>query len=284
METMVRRAAAEPFVVRWHVRDLRSGREWLRDAGTEQWSASTRKVSVLLALLERCNRGLSSLDERLVLDREMSAGVQSGVMKYLRPGFEFTLRDAAANMIMTSDNVCTGAVFAAMGASERERVQAVNDYCRQIGMRGTVHRHSWLDTSRVEWHHTDEGMTTTTASDQVNLLSRVLLGREDPRIAEQLGVTSEQCGFVADLMRAEIDPLGFGGLLPPGVDFGSKSGRDVRGRGHIGFAGEPGDPRMVMAVYVDWMPTELRDGRPGQAVALHLIADLVRLAWQGVAA
>ncbi len=282
MDELRRRAVGEPFEIRWHVRDLKTGEEWTHDAEVEQWSASTRKVSVLMALLNRVNRGLCTLDQAIVYDERMSSGVQSGVFKYMRPGFEFTLRDAASNMIITSDNVCTGAVFGAMGDTDRERIQAVNDYCRSIGMRRTVHRHVWLDTSKVEWYHTDENMTTTCASDQVNLLTRILLGCDDEAVAESLGVTTEQCAFAVDLMRAEIDPLGLGGLLPEGTDFGSKSGRDVRGRGHIGFVLEHGEPRLVMAFYLDWMPTVLPDGRPGQSVALDLIADLARIAWKKV--
>ena len=223
-ERLNTRCEEECFDVRWHVQAFRSELDIHRNGETEQWSASTRKVSVMMALLSHVERGTVSLNEKIIYTEELGKGVQSGTFRYMSPGFTFTLKDALANMIITSDNVCTGLVFAALGKTETEQIQAVNDYCRAIGMRNTVHRHKWLDTKQVTWYHTDEGMTTTSATDQVRLLMKIVDGSRNEDAAKKLGVTSEHCRFALTLMRRENGLMGMGALLPENASMASKGG------------------------------------------------------------
>lgn len=277
------RSDRECFDVRWSLRDLRTGTRIDRCGAVQQWSASTRKVSVALAAMHHLHKRGSDLDQPRTYRPEMGQGVQSGTFKYMSPGFSFTLRDAIANMLITSDNVCTGVVFDALADNERDSIRLINDYCRGIGMRGTVHRHRWLDTRDVEWFHTDEGMTVTTANDQVDLLSAVATGAGDDAAAGTLGVTAAHCATILDLMSCEEDLDGIGMYLPAGTRVASKSGRDARGRGHIAVVFDSlGAASFAMAVYTDWVPTELLDGKPGRAQAQEVIAELLLIAYEAL--
>lgn len=278
------RCDAEVFEVRWSLRCLRSGLELGRQERFQQWSASTRKVSVMMALLAMVQRGKVSLDRQITYTHEMGRGVQSGTFQFMTPGFTFSLRDAMANMIITSDNVCTNQVFLALGDEDEARIQVVNDYCRAIGLRDTVHRFLWQNTKLNRWHHSDEGMTVTSALDQVNLLTWMVEGSRDPAAAARIGVTPELCAMALDFMRSEFGLSGMGAHLPHEAAIGAKAGRDVRGRSHIGVIYQDGAPLFVFSAFTDWVPTELLDGSPGNARALELIADLVRIAWDDLSA
>lgn len=267
-----------PFEVRWCLQDFRSGRTCDRLGSTSGWSASTRKVSVMMAMLSLASRGALDLDRPVTYTAERRDGVRSGTFRYMTPGFSFPLRDALAQMMITSDNVCTALVFDALANSPENSIQAINDYCQSIGLRDTVHRHVFPDTSLIPWYHSNDTMTTTTAADQVRLLSRIVDGARDPRVAGLLGCSAELCAYALTLMSREYEQQ-MTRLLPAGAHGATKGGRGIRGRAHIGVVHADAVPRYALAVFTDWVPVTMLDGTPGTVQALSTIATLTRRAW-----
>lgn len=80
-------------------------------------AASTIKIYLLIALLERAATGEASLDDEVVVRRsDLVTG--SGVLKSLSPGRSYLLRDLATLMIVVSDNTATNLVLDAVGLAE----------------------------------------------------------------------------------------------------------------------------------------------------------------------
>lgn len=270
-----------PFTTRWAMYDFRTGSFYGERYDEEQWTASTRKVSVMMCLLSEATAGRIDLDTEMVFTAELAEGVQSGTFRYMTPGFSFPLRDALAQMIVTSDNVCTRLVFEALGADEREQLRAINDFCRNSGLTQMVHRHVFPDTSRIPWYHTDEPMTTTASVDQITLLRAIVEGSQNPAGSERLGVSQELCAYALELMSQGENGTGFGRLLPSDVRVAQKGGRGIRGRSEIGVIyDENGEVAVALSAYTDWVQTKLRDGRPGNEIALDLISAFGRAAWE----
>jgi len=93
-------------------------------------AASTIKVFVLQALLERVAAAGIGLDDEVVL-RGTDRVTGSGVLKALSPGRAYTVRDLATLMIVVSDNTATNLLIDRLG------VGAVNDVIAAHGWRGT---------------------------------------------------------------------------------------------------------------------------------------------------
>lgn len=93
-------------------------------------AASTIKVFVLQALLERVAGGGIGLDDEIVL-RAADRVTGSGVLKALSAGRAYTVRDLATLMIVVSDNTATNLLI------ERLGMGAVNDAAAAHGWRET---------------------------------------------------------------------------------------------------------------------------------------------------
>lgn len=270
-----------PFTTRWALYDFRDGGFYGERVDEEQWTASTRKVSVMMCLLSEATAGRLDLDRVVEFTPGMAEGVQSGTFRYMTPGFSFPLRDALTQMIVSSDNVCIRLVFDALGADDRERLRVINDFCRNSGLHQTVHRHIFPDTTRIPWYHTDEPMTTTTAADQIRLLRAIVEGSESPEGSERLAVSQELCRYALHLMTQGWDSFEFARFLPDDVIVAQKGGRGIRGRSEIGVIyGADGKPAVALAAYTDWVQTRMRDGRPGNDLAIDLISAFGRSAWE----
>lgn len=270
-----------PFTTRWALHDFRDGQFYGQRFDEPQWTASTRKVSVMMCLLSEVTEGRLDLDAPVCYTAELAEGVQSGTFRYMTPGFRFPLRDALAQMIVSSDNICTRLVFSALGVDEREQLRVINDFCQNSGMHDTVHRHIFPDTSRIPWYHTDEPMTTTTAADQVRLLCRIVEGSRSAAGSPELAVSRDLCKYALELMAQGWDSFEFARFLPDEVKVAQKGGRGIRGRSEIGVIHDRnGDPACAIAVYTDWVQTRLRDGRPGNDLAIDVISAFGRGAWE----
>lgn len=272
---------SQPFTTRWALYDFQSGKLYGERFDESQWTASTRKVSVMMCVLHEVTAGRIDLDEQVEYTSDLAVGVQSGTFRYMTPGFSFPLRDALAQMIVSSDNICTRLVFDSLGSDEREQLRVVNDFCQNSGLHQTIHRHVFPDTSRIPWYHTDAPMTTTTAADQIRLLRAIVDGSGSAAGSEPLGVRQELCSYALELMTQGWDSFEFARFLPDDVRVAQKGGRGVRGRSEIGVIfGRDGQPACAIAVYTDWVQTRLRDGRPGNEIAIDLISAFGRSAWE----
>ena len=267
---------AQPFVTTWTVRDCATGAQASRDGGRVVPSASTRKTSILMHALSEAAAGRLDLAERCVVEERLQKDVTSGTYQHMTPGTVLPLRDALVNMIITSDNVCTQLVL------ERLDRDALNAWCRRIGMANTTHRAN-IPPANLPWDHVMDRTATTTSDDQVRLLDLILRGAEGD--AEATGLM----GVPQDLCRLGLDILGWQrlrslipSLLPANTRVAHKTGRDARGRSDAGIVFRDGRPLFILAAYCDRVPEEMPDGLPGFAAAHATVGRLARACWDSL--
>src|SRR5882672_10229686 len=122
------------FQTGWYLKGLATGATANRRGDVPAPSASTRKISIMMAALAAVHAGKLSLDQKLTVEARYQDN-DSGTFQHLTPGFSISLRDAMVMMIIVSDNTCTGMVADQVGLAEIQR------YCEGVGMAGTVHRY-----------------------------------------------------------------------------------------------------------------------------------------------
>src|SRR5204862_5479634 len=146
----------QPYPTGWYLKDLQSGQVAERNGDTVFPSASTRKISIMMAALAAVNAGTLSLDDPFEIEKKYQDN-NSGTFQFLTPGFTITFRDALVMMIIVSDNTCTGTVVDMVGLENVQR------FCDSIGMKGATHRFGI--PPRVGRDHTLEQVTPTTPRD-----------------------------------------------------------------------------------------------------------------------
>lgn len=266
---------AQPYFTAWSCKDLTNG-QWAHRAGDVPLpSGSTRKTSIMMALLRAAHEGRVDLDEPLVYEEWMKADVVSGTFLRLTPGLRIPLRDALVQMIIISDNVCTRMVMSRLSLDE------VNALCQRVGMCGTVHR-TVVPARDMPADHALEEVTVTTASDQVRLLDLILRGTTDPAAAQQLGCGEALCRYAIDILSWQKLRNKIPALLPADARVAHKGGTGRRGRADAGIVFRDGKPLYALAVYTDREPVEMPDGLPGHASACHTISLLARACWDGI--
>jgi beta-lactamase class A len=277
-----------PYEVRWHVHDVRDGREANRNGDDVIPSASTRKVAILMTILRGASEGRWDLNETIPTTEEYQEGNFIGaILDALSPGLELTLRDHLVMMITLSDNVSTAIL------ADRIGLDAVNEFCRDVGMADTTHREGIPSN--------DPGITrdpmagnTTTANDQGLLLSKIVAGSRDETAARELGCTREQCGLALEIMGRQKYQKRLPALLPPHANVAHKTGTVVRswsedgvptceGFHDIGVVSNGSDRLYTIAAFTNGVPDVLDGGWPPRAHASHTVARLNRLCWDHLA-
>src|SRR3977135_2071631 len=122
-----------PFGTSWYLKDLAGGERADRRGDVLVPSASTRKISIMMAALAAVHAGKLSLDQKVTVEARYQ-GNESGTFQHLTPGFWLTLRDAMVMMIIVSDNTCTGMVTDLVGLPNLQH------WCEHVGMTATIHR------------------------------------------------------------------------------------------------------------------------------------------------
>jgi beta-lactamase class A len=110
--------------------DLSAGERIAIDEEDVMPTASLIKTPVLVALYQAVHDGKLSLSERVRYGAEHHC-LGSGVLQYLDPGVELSVRDAAALMMMISDNAATNMCIDLVG------LDCVNEEMRRRGLRQT---------------------------------------------------------------------------------------------------------------------------------------------------
>ncbi|MDR7345927.1 serine hydrolase [Enteractinococcus fodinae] len=262
-----------PFAVHWDVREIASGQHISQGGEQVIGAFSTRKVSVLLACLALVHVQKLSLDDTYPIDASLKDGVQAGVMRNLSAGIELSLRDHLAQMMITSDNICTQLVFRAMEEATGDALQWVNDYCAQLGMYHTLHREVFPRSAELAWSHPIDAMTVTSATDQALLLEHLAHGAMDDEHAKKLRLTTELCQLALELMSHIYTPL-LGAYVTQGR-FVEKNGRGIRGLSQVGILlDHQNQPVASVAVFAESVPVELFDGTPGRVRAMECFAAI----------
>src|SRR5262245_51189983 len=209
-----------PFQTSWSLKDLVTGTAADRLGHVPVPSASTRKISIMMAALSAVHAGKLTLDQKVTIESRYQDN-DSGTFQHLTPGFWITFRDALVMMIIVSDNTCTGTVVDLVGLGEIQR------YCESIGLTGTVHRFGI--PPRLGPEHALDQVTTTTPNDQGLLLELILRGTSDPSVAARLQCTPELCQLGLDILSWQKLKSRLPSLLPLGTKVAHKTGTGSRG-------------------------------------------------------
>ena len=264
---------ALPFQTSWYLKDLTTGARADRLGDTPVPSASTRKISIMMAALKAVHDGKLSLDQKVTIQAKYQDN-DSGTFQHLTPGFWITFRDALVMMIIVSDNTCTGTVVDLVG------LDAIQRYCDAAGMTRTVHRFGI--PPKLGPDHTLEQVTTTTPNDQGLLLEAMLQGAEDTAAAAKLGVTPELCRLGLDILSWQKLKTRLPSQLPLGTKVAHKTGTGSRGYMDAGIVYRDGTPLYILTMYTEHVPAALPDGTPGFTAAYQLMGRMARLAWDSI--
>ena len=264
---------ALPFQTSWYLKDLRTGATADRLGGVPVPSASTRKISIMMAALAAVHAGKLSLDQKVTIDQKYQDN-DSGTFQHLTPGFWITFRDALVMMIIVSDNTCTGMVVDLVGLDNVQR------WCDGVGMTGTTHRFGI--PPKLGRDHTLEQVTTTTPNDQGLLLELILQGTTDAAVARKLGSTPELCRLGLDILSWQKLKTRLPSQLPLGTKVAHKTGTGSRGFMDAGIIYKGEQPLCILTAYTEHVPETLPDGTPGFTAANQLIGRLARVAYDGL--
>jgi beta-lactamase class A len=258
---------ALPFTSSWYLKDLATGTRADRSGAVPVPSASTRKISIMMAALAAVHAGKLALDQKVTIDAKYQDN-DSGTFQHLTPGFWITFRDALVMMIIVSDNTCTGTVVDLVG------LETVQRWCDAVGMTGTTHRFGI--PPKLGREHTLEQVTTTTPNDSGMLLELILQGTTDPAVARKLGSTPELCKLGLDILSWQKLKARLPSQLPVGAKVAHKTGTGSRGFMDAGIIFKGERPVCVLTVYTEHVPEGLPDGTPGFTAANTLIGRMAR--------
>jgi beta-lactamase class A len=261
------------FQVSWYLKDLATGTTANRRGDVPVPSASTRKISIMMAALAAVHAGKLSLDQRVTIDARFQDN-DSGTFQHLTPGFSITLRDAMVMMIIVSDNTCTGHVVDLVGLANVQR------YTEAVGLTGTVHRYGIPPKTGAD--NTLDKVTTTTANDQGLLLELILRGTSDPAVAGRLQCTTALCQLGLDILSWQKLKTRLPSQLPLGTKVAHKTGTGHRCYNDAGIIFKGDRPLCVLTAYTVDVPDAVAGGMPGFAAAYHLIGRMARLAYDEI--
>ena len=264
-----------PFQTSWYLKDLTTGTTANRLGDVPVPSASTRKISIMMAALSAVHAGKLALDQKVTIEARYQDN-DSGTFQHLTPGFWITFRDALVMMIIVSDNTCTGTVVDLVGLGEIQR------YCESIGMTGTIHRFGI--PPRLGPEHALDQVTTTTPNDQGLLLELILRGTSDAKVAARLGCTPELCQLGLDILSWQKLKSRLPSLLPLGTKVAHKTGTGSRGYMDAGIIWKNDRPLCILTAYTERVPAALPDGTPGFAAAAQIIGRMARLSYDALGA
>ena len=264
---------ALPFQTSWYLKDLTTGATSDRRGDVPVPSASTRKISIMMAALAAVHAGKLSLDQKVTVEAKYQDN-DSGTFQHLTPGFWITFRDALVMMIIVSDNTSTGMVVDQVG------LEAIQRYCESLGMKGTIHRFGI--PPRLGPDHTLDQVTSTTPNDQGLLLELILRGTSDAAVAARLGCTTELVQLGLDILTWQKLKTRLPSLLPAGTKIAHKTGTGSRGYMDAGIIWKNDRPQCILTAYTDHVPAALPDGTPGFAAAAQLIGRMARLCYDEI--
>jgi beta-lactamase class A len=259
-----------PFQTSWYLEDWATGERADRLGAVPVPSASTRKISIMMAALAAVHAGKLGLDQKVTIDAKYQDN-DSGTFQHLTPGFSITLRDALVMMIIVSDNTCTGTVVDLVGLSQIQR------WCESIGMTGTTHRFGI--PPKLGREHTLEQVTTTTPNDQGLLLGMIFRGTTDASVAARLGGTPALCTLGLDILSWQKLKTRLPSLLPLGTKVAHKTGTGSRGYMDAGIVFKDERPLFTLTAYTEHVPVTMPDGLPGFSAAYQVIGRMARLGW-----
>ena len=113
-----------------YMKHVESGKELSIDSDKIFPLGSVFKIAVMMEVYRQADEGLLDLDEKVKLEsRNFCIG--SGILQYLTPGLEMTIRDLVTLMIIATDNTASETLWKRVG------IQRVNMLIRDLGLAKT---------------------------------------------------------------------------------------------------------------------------------------------------
>jgi len=114
----------------FYMKHVESGKEITIDADKIFPLGSVFKIPLMVEVFRQADEGLISLDEKLTLEsRNLCIG--SGILQYMTPGLQLTVRDLLTLMIIATDNTASEMLWKRIG------IRRVNMLIRDIGLAKT---------------------------------------------------------------------------------------------------------------------------------------------------
>lgn len=131
LRTEINKAAKEvKGQMGFYLKHVESGKELAIDADKIYPLASVFKLAVMIETLKQVDEGLISLDERIELEpRHYCIG--EGILQYLQPGLNPTVRDLLSLMIIATDNTASEMLWKRIG------IQRVGMLMKEMGLAKT---------------------------------------------------------------------------------------------------------------------------------------------------
>lgn len=189
-------------------------------------AASTIKLPILVAFFQDLDEGKVSLDETLVMRRDLITG-GSGEMQDEAVGSKFSARETVTKMITISDNTATNMIIARLGGIAR-----LNQRFRSWGLKDTVIRKLLGDF---------QGTNTTSSKDMARVLALV---------ANQKLLSPSSREQVLDILRHTVTRTLLPAGLGSGADIAHKTGDIGFLIGDAGLIVMPNGKRYLAGIYV----------------------------------
>lgn len=224
------------------------------DARRKLVSASTIKTPIMLTALDLVNKGVLTLTqpvpvpcEEILEDTEVLNCGQK----------ECPLEELLTWMIINSDNTATNILIGLLG------MDAVNSYCRSLGLSSTV-----LERKMLDWDAVAAGRNNYTSADDQRILFT--------KLYEKSILTPELCSLAMDILTRQRDygsALRF--LCDPQLSFAHKTGGLDYLRHDVGIFHLP-----ARDYYFGCFVTDAADQTDENAVAERLIGRISKAVYQ----
>lgn len=217
------RLQAVPAKLGAYYQEIRTGRAWSWYGDEDFPAASVIKVPILLTVLRQVQQGGLSLQEEQVVEFRHHVG-GAGILFELHDGVKLQRLDLCRLMIVVSDNVASNLLLDTVG------LEAVNSFCQQAGLTGTVLGRKFMEAPRPGHDN------RTTAVDMGSLL--VSLARGDLLDRSQ---TQRALSILRRQQYREKIPL----MLPSELSVAHKTGELEHVRHDVALVEVPESPYVL---------------------------------------
>lgn len=269
------RLEREPFATSWYIHDLRNGTTIAGGAGGTPVAAGAGRLLLLVAFLDKVQRGTFKLSDPVVYEEKHRVGATQGIIQWLAPGKQLAIRDALAQSIITGDSVSVAMIEDYLSARGTSPEALITSFCSDAGIELGGFGESFIDAA-------------VSVKDLVGLVDRL----EGLRTG-----AADKNGFVIDaslaeealrIMRSVLKTDGIAAVLPGHGPFladvghlpcdGGTAGKWSTDWADTGVVYRDGAARYSVSVTCNGVPEDI-DGEPGPYRARSAIADVSYLLW-----
>ena len=252
-------------------KNLKTG-EILACAANEKFpTASVIKLPIMVEYFYQVAEGKIQPNQKIVLTDSNKWG-GSGLFQYFQGTTEQQLIDAVTMMIVISDNTATNMVIDALGKSHQEKLAAVNNRMKEIGLKNTrlLNKLMSWETKTDSSESIRYGIGVSTSEDMVLLLEKMYNGELVDSLASR-----QMIGIMAKQFYSDMIPR----LLPfertPDLRVAHKTGSVTAVRADVGLVLSP-RVNFAISIFCD----QIQDRRESEEnSAVMASARAARLVW-----